>query len=78
MTRLAALLLLAAFAAEASAQPEDAATPRVEWPSWGGDPGSMHYSPLTRINRENVAGLELAWEWDNRRGAAPRAAAPGA
>ena len=68
MTRLAVLLLLAAFAADASAQPEDAATPRVEWPAWGGDPGSMHYSALTRINRDNVAGLKLAWEWDTGEG----------
>ena len=68
MTRLAVLLLLAAFAAGASAQPKDGDTERVEWPSWGGDPGSMHYSPLTQVNRENVAGLELAWEWDTGEG----------
>ena len=28
----------------------------------------MHYSPLTQVNRENVAGLELAWEWDTGEG----------
>ena len=46
MTRLAVLILVAAFAADAFAQPEDSATERVEWPSLGGDSGCMHYSPL--------------------------------
>jgi quinoprotein glucose dehydrogenase len=29
----------------------------------GGDPGQTKYSPLDRINRANVAGLKVAWEW---------------
>ena len=41
-------------------QPEAGA----EWPHWGGDPGSMHYSPLDQIRRENVGDLRVAWEWD--------------
>lgn len=34
---------------------------RAEWPSYGNDPGGMRYSPLTGINRENVAKLKVAW-----------------
>ncbi len=33
----------------------------VEWPNYGNDPGGMRYSPLTQINRENVANLKVAW-----------------
>ena len=71
MIRLAVLFLVAAFAAESPARPEnqpEGAKERVEWPSWGGDPGSMHYSPLTQVNRENVANLKFAWEWDTGEG----------
>ena len=68
MTRLAVLLFLAAFAAESSAQETPGAAARVEWPTWGGDPGSMHYSPLAQVNRENVANLKFAWEWDTGEG----------
>ncbi|MDH3271263.1 MAG: pyrroloquinoline quinone-dependent dehydrogenase [Gemmatimonadota bacterium] len=35
-----------------------------DWPSYGGDPGAMGYSPLDQIDRANVSGLELAWTWD--------------
>src|SRR5271154_5755541 len=33
----------------------------AEWPNYGNDPGGMRYSPLTQINRENVAKLKVAW-----------------
>jgi len=33
----------------------------AEWPTYGNDPGGMRYSPLTEINRENVANLKVAW-----------------
>lgn len=42
-----------------------------EWPTYGGDPAETHYSPLTLVNRENVAGLKVAWEW--KTGEAPLA-----
>jgi quinoprotein glucose dehydrogenase len=32
-----------------------------DWPYYGHDPGGMRYSPLTQINRENVATLKVAW-----------------
>ncbi len=35
----------------------------VEWPVWGGDPGSAHYSSLTDINTKNVSQLRQAWVW---------------
>jgi quinoprotein glucose dehydrogenase len=33
----------------------------TEWPSYGNDPGGMRYSRLTKIDRENVAKLKVAW-----------------
>ena len=35
-----------------------------EWPQYAGDAGSAKYSPLDRIDNENVGRLELAWVWD--------------
>ncbi len=32
-----------------------------EWPSYGGDAGGSKFSPLTQINRANVAKLKQAW-----------------
>ncbi len=40
-----------------------AALPGQEWPYYGGDQGGSKYSALDQINRENVAKLEIAWEW---------------
>jgi quinoprotein glucose dehydrogenase len=34
-----------------------------DWPSYGGDPGETHYSPLEQIHRGNVRSLALTWEW---------------
>ena len=34
-----------------------------EWPVYAGDQGAAHYSPLTDVNRDTVARLEVAWEW---------------
>jgi quinoprotein glucose dehydrogenase len=31
------------------------------WPTYGGDPGGSRFSPLTEINRGNVADLRPAW-----------------
>jgi quinoprotein glucose dehydrogenase len=35
----------------------------ANWPYYGGDPGGSRYSPLTQINKSNVARLEVAWEY---------------
>jgi quinoprotein glucose dehydrogenase len=32
-----------------------------DWPCYGHDAGGMRYSPLAQINRDNVAGLKVAW-----------------
>ncbi len=36
-----------------------------EWPNYGNDPGGTRYSALEQINRQNVAALEVAWEFDS-------------
>ena len=47
-------------------QPSPAEPPRdVDWPVYLGDAGRQHYSPLTEITRENVAGLQEAWRYDS-------------
>ncbi|HET9474617.1 MAG TPA: PQQ-binding-like beta-propeller repeat protein, partial [Steroidobacteraceae bacterium] len=35
-----------------------------DWPAYGGDAGKTRHSPLTQINRDNVAELTLAWSYD--------------
>ena len=35
--------------------------PRTGWPTNGGDTFNRRYSPLTQINRDNVAGLKGVW-----------------
>ena len=50
-------LLFATLAASANAQ----SSPASDWPNYGNDPGGMRYSPLSQINRENVASLKVAW-----------------
>lgn len=35
--------------------------PGSNWPSYGHDPGSSRFSPLTDINTQNVANLKRAW-----------------
>ncbi len=40
----------------------------VGWPQYGGDPGGMRYSPLSDIDRSNVAQLQRAWTWQNGEG----------
>ena len=34
---------------------------QTDWPSYGRDPGSSRYSPLTQINLKNVSTLQHAW-----------------
>jgi quinoprotein glucose dehydrogenase len=53
-----ALVLAAALGAPAQTQPAI-----QEWPVYGGDPGGSKFSPLSEINRTNVAALAPAWEW---------------
>jgi glucose dehydrogenase len=56
--RLSAVLLILALPATAAfGQALDAS-----WAHYGGDEGGSRFSPLTQINRDNVAKLELAWQ----------------
>jgi quinoprotein glucose dehydrogenase len=45
--------------------PTGAATTQIttqdDWPCYGHDEGGMRFSPLTQIDRSNVAGLAVAW-----------------
>ncbi|MEO8593779.1 MAG: PQQ-binding-like beta-propeller repeat protein [Candidatus Solibacter sp.] len=34
-----------------------------DWPTYGHDPGGMRYSPLTKIDQNNVAKLRRAWTY---------------
>ncbi len=46
-----------------SRKPRPAVQPR-DWPTYGGQKADDHYSPLTQINRSNVADLKVAWSFD--------------
>jgi quinoprotein glucose dehydrogenase len=35
-----------------------------DWPAYGGGPEQIRYSPLDQVNRDNVAGLQVAWTYD--------------
>lgn len=76
LTRAPALLVAALFCVGCTGDPHGAAGADApvggvagdiadgDWPSYGGDPGAMGYSPLDQIDPDNVSGLELAWSWD--------------
>jgi quinoprotein glucose dehydrogenase len=53
------------------------APPPSDWPSYGRDAGGSRYSPLTRIDRANVARLEVAWTFHTgEAGVTPRRGRP--
>lgn len=64
------LLVTAAFTVALGAQVQGlgSASERVpknrDWASYGGAPENNHYSPLAKINRDNVAQLKIAWTFD--------------
>ena len=59
---LASLLFTAAVGVPLSAaEPTDGGI--ADWTYYGGDPGGSRYSPLTQINKSNVAELKAAWEY---------------
>jgi len=39
-------------------------SPAQEWRFWGGDAGGTKYSQLDQINKKNVTGLKVAWQYD--------------
>jgi membrane-bound PQQ-dependent dehydrogenase (glucose/quinate/shikimate family) len=58
---LTALLLAACLILTWTASPSPSDSPTDSWPYYGHDAGGMRYSPLTQINRDNVASLKVAW-----------------
>jgi quinoprotein glucose dehydrogenase len=55
------LAFTAAQNALAQSSKSTAAPTKDDWAYYGHDAGGMRYSPLTQINRENVAQLKIAW-----------------
>jgi quinoprotein glucose dehydrogenase len=39
-----------------------------DWAGYGGGPAGLRHSPLSQINRSNVAGLQVAWTFDAEEG----------
>jgi quinoprotein glucose dehydrogenase len=62
LATLATVLLMAATAGArlSGAEPAGAI---ADWPYYAGDAGGNRYSLLTQIDRKNVAGLKVAWEY---------------
>ena len=54
------LVLFAASITGAAPQPSQ----EGDWPSFGRDSGAQRFSPLTQINKQNVAALRQAWAFD--------------
>src|SRR6185437_14431007 len=54
---------LYALLAAAGCTTRSAPAPPRDWPVTGGDPGNTRYSPLTQIDRRNVARLRLTWTY---------------
>ena len=57
---LATIFLVAAVT---GARPAAADPAAADWPFYGGDAGGSRYSLLTQIDKNNVAQLEIAWEY---------------
>jgi quinoprotein glucose dehydrogenase len=55
------LIVLCAAAAVFPLRTFSQAVPDSGWPTYGRDPGGMRYSPLAKINRDNVSTLKVAW-----------------
>lgn len=56
-------LIVAALAGAAaqSPSPSTSGTAAGEWPTYGGDLASSHYSPLAQITGENISRVRVAW-----------------
>jgi quinoprotein glucose dehydrogenase len=64
--RMAVLIAISFVASVAITQvaPSQPASGRIaDWPYYGGDAGGSRYSPLTHIDKSNVAKLKVAWEY---------------
>jgi len=54
--------------APAGRGPSAASRSTSDWPAYGGGPEQTRYSALSQINRENVAQLQVAWQFDPHEG----------
>ena len=59
----AGLLVLTLAGCGRHAIQRDPKAPVEEWPTYGNDPGSSRFSPLTEITKENVRYLKVAWTY---------------
>jgi quinoprotein glucose dehydrogenase len=59
---IAGLVLIASVIGISISNAQSANDAPADWPSYGGDAGGSRYSPLTQINKANVAQLTVAWE----------------
>ena len=57
------LLVLTIAGCERHVIQRDPKAPVEEWPTYGNDPGSSRFSPLTEITKENVRYLQVAWTY---------------
>jgi len=61
-TAVLAVMLTACLGSDGrSSAQSDPSSSAVEWPNYANDPGGTKYSPLTQIDRRNVASLRVAW-----------------
>jgi quinoprotein glucose dehydrogenase len=60
---LAVILLAASAAGVRVSASQPAGGPVADWPYYGGDAGGSRFSPLTQIDKINVATLKVAWEY---------------
>jgi len=62
--RLVVGCLVLAGAGSSESVSIDRSGPIAQWRAYGGDAGGARYSPLTQINGDNVAALEVAWTYN--------------
>ena len=57
------MLALATGAASAAPPGRQSDDDESQWGAYGGDPGGNRHAPLSQINRQNVARLQIAWTY---------------
>ncbi len=59
---VAGIVLIASVAGSSFSNAQNTDNSPAEWPVYGGDAGGSRYSPLSQIDKGNVAQLKVAWE----------------
>ncbi len=65
LTALLAASLVALVASADRRVAAQAVPAAHDWPTYGGGPAAIRYSPLARITRDNVKSLRVAWTYDS-------------